>query len=231
GNMFFLTLNLLQVQGFTAFAAGLAMLPITTSIFILSTPMGRLTDRWGARPLLNTGIVVTLVSFLMFARLGLEDNYWTSFFPATVVFGIGIGIIVVPMTIVLLEALPSRFSGIASGSNYAATRIGNMLAIAIFGAVMLFMFQTSLSDRIAEIPLDSTSRTELLHESRNLGATAPPTTTAPELVEATTTAIKLAFVDSFQAVMYVCAGLMGLSLLITLFFIPGRAKKAMTELS
>lgn len=219
GTLFFLTLNLLQAQGFTAFAAGLSILPITLSIFTLSTPMGALTDRWGAKPLLIAGILVTTSGLFMFARLGIEENYWVSFFPATLLFGIGVAIVIVPMTIVLLGALPSRFSGIASASNYAATRIGNMLAIAIFGAVILSLFQRSLGTRIGTLPLDTDAQAYILNESRNLGATMPPETLSPALTDLAITTIKQSFVDGFQGVMWVCVGLMVISLVITLVFI------------
>ena len=218
GTIFFLSLNLLQVQGFSAFNVGLAFLPVTTAVFLLSTPMGRLADRIGTRLPLLAALVVTGISYLMLARLGLESNYWLSFFPATIILGLGIGIIVVPMTIIPLTALPDRYSGFASGASYASTRIGNMLAIAIFGALMVITFQISLADRVSELALSATAQTELLAQARNVGATLPPANLSPELSQATQTAIHLAFVDSFQQIMIVCAGLMVVGMVIVLVF-------------
>ncbi|MEM7538274.1 MAG: hypothetical protein AAF639_39265, partial [Chloroflexota bacterium] len=141
------------------------------------------------------------------------------FFPATLVFGIGAGILIVPITIVMLQSLPTRYSGIAAGTNYAATRIGNMLAIAVYGTILLLLFQTRLSQRIAELPLDAATRTHLLSESRNLGATMPPPTLSPELIEIATMTIKLSFVDGFRGVMVVSMSMMLVSLAIALFFL------------
>ena len=158
----------------------------------------------------------------MFARLGIEANYWLTFFPATVLLGIGLGIIVVPMTVLPLAALPNRYSGFASGSSYAATRLGNMLAIALFGAMMFVTFQSSLANRVTSLDLPSTAQTELLAEARNLGATLPPATLSPTLSHATQSAIHLAFVDSFRQVMLLCAGLMVVGVGIVWLFLDGK---------
>lgn len=219
GLLFFLALNLQQVQGYSALATGLTLLPITLTIFALSAPIGRLTDRIGPVPLLIIGPVIGTLSFILFAQLGIESNYWTSFFPPTLLLGIAMGLTIVPGTVVALAVLPNRYSGIASGVSHAVTRMGDMLAIAILGAAMVTRFHTVLTQQVARLPLDTQSQALLLAQARNLGATTPPASLSPELAQATRAAIQLAFVDSFQLVMYICAGLMMLSLLIVLLFV------------
>ena len=221
GFVFFLTLNLIQVQEYTAFTVGLALLPITFSIFFLSTPVGRLSDRYGPRRMMLISIWITTAGFLYLSQLGIEEVYWVSFFPAILLVGMGLGFMIVPMTVVIMQSLPDAFSGIAAGSNYAATRLGNMLAIAIFGAVMVGWFQPALNGRIAPLDLPATVETDLMAESRNLGGLTPPDNLPAELLESTEFAIKLAFVDSFRVVIWICVGLMGLSYLTTIVFIDG----------
>lgn len=120
------------------------------------------------------GGIISLIAFLLFMRLGIGDSYWTGFLPAILMLGIGVGIIIVPLTVSLLRSVPERYSGMASGSNYAATRIGNVLAIAIFGAVMLSVFQSGIAERLTSIDMDAETRAELMIASRNLGGTQAP---------------------------------------------------------
>ncbi len=218
GILFFLTLNLQQVQGYSAFAAGLTFLPISLSIIFLSKPIGKLTDRLGPQPLLITGLLVTGLSFLLFMRAGIEESYWPILFPATLVFGLGMGITIVPVTTVAMGALPNRHSGLASGLNNTASRIAFMLGIAILGTLMLISFRTTLARRTAILPLEPAARIQLLAEARNLGTTKPPPDLAPEVAQATSRAIRLAFVDSFRHVMFVCSIISLVSAGITLVY-------------
>jgi EmrB/QacA subfamily drug resistance transporter len=218
GILFFLTLNLQQVQGYSAFAAGLTFLPISLSIIFLSKPVGKLTDRLGPQPLLITGLLVTGLSFLLFMRAGIEESYWPILFPATLVFGLGMGITIVPVTTVAMGALPNQHSGIASGLNNTASRIAFMLGIAVLGTVMLISFRAALVERTATLPLASAARIQLLAEARNLGTTTPPPDLAPEVAQATSQAIRLAFVDSFRRIMFLCLIISLVSVGITLAY-------------
>ena len=148
---------------------------------------------------------------------GSETNYWLTFFPATVVYGIGLGITIVPVTTAAMTALPERYSGIASGLNNAASRVAQMLAVAIFGSIMLVTFQATLMDSTADISLEETARAELREESRKLGATQPPESLSPELQTTLTTIIKDAFVTSFRQIMLISSVLSIVSLAIIIF--------------
>jgi EmrB/QacA subfamily drug resistance transporter len=223
---FFLTLNLQQVQGFTAFQAGLAQLPTTVLLIVMARTAGRLTDRIGAVPLIAAGVALNFIGFLLFALPGVNANYWTSFFPAQVVFGIGLGMLVVPLTAVALGALGSQHSGIASGFNNAATRISQMLAVAVFGAVLVGGFRAGLTQRTVALDLPPSARTELLSEARNLGATQPPAGLSAEAAAATQQAIHLAFVDGFRQMMILSAALSLVSLVALLALVRHRPMAA-----
>ena len=204
---FFLTLNLQQAQHYTAFEAGLMQIPTVVLLMLMSTPVGRLTDRVGAVPLIAAGILVSCAGYWMFAAIGLTDNYWTTFFPAQIVFGIGLGLMVVPLTAVAISALDSRFSGLASGVNTAVTRVGQMLAVAVFGAVLLNAFQSGLATHTAALPLSAEARVELMAQARQIGAARPPANLNPDLTAAVDHAIRLAFVDGFRMMMFISIGL------------------------
>ncbi len=219
GVFFFLVINFQQAQGYSAQESGLAQLPASLVLVFIATPVGRLSSRFGAKPLMLIGIVLCGVAFLLFARLGLETNYWTSFFPAIVTFGLGLGLFVVPLTAVALTALPDRFSGVSSGVNNAATRVAQMLAVAIFGAMLASGFRAALINRLTPIDLDPPLRAQLIDNARNLGAIEVPLSLHVEQITQVRQAVRLALVDSSRVLMFVCAGLCLLAALITAFLI------------
>ncbi len=231
GVFFFLVLNFQQAQGYSAVQSGLAQLPASLVLMLIATPVGRLSNRAGVKPLMISGIILCGLAFLLFARLGLETNYWTSFFPPVVVFGLGLGFFVVPLTTVALTALPNRFSGVSSGVNNAATRLAQMLAVAIFGAVLARSFREALIQRTASLPLDPATRAELVADSRNLGATQPPETLSPALADTVRQAIRLALVDSSRVLMIICAALSAASVVIAITMVRHAPHHAVDEIS
>jgi hypothetical protein len=220
GLTLFISLNLQQVQGFTAFLAGLAFLPKEIVNMIASRASGILTDRIGPiRPLLF-GAFAAIGGYLLYMRPGIEANYWTTFLPAMIVTAIGLGNIVVPQTAAAVAALPKRYSGIASGVKTGVTRVGQMLGIAVFGTAMSLRFQTALTERTAAIALDAGSRAELMSRAVNLGATIPPEGLSPTITVAVEEAIRWAFVDAFRDLLLLGALMMFISFVILLAFVP-----------
>jgi MFS family permease len=237
---FFLTLNLQQAQGYMAFTAGLAQMPSSLSLILLSRTAGKLTDRIGPIPLMVAGVLLNCLGFFLLSRIGIDVNYWTTFFPALLVFGIGLGLMVVPLTVVALGALPSRYSGIASGLNNAASRVAQMSAVAatggalaVFGAMMVGGFRAARRRiaRTSALPLDDAARAQLAADARNLGATRPPAGLSPETALATQTAIRFAFVDGFRQIMLISMGLalVGLAVMLALVRYEPIREPAITE--
>ncbi|MGB1251170.1 MAG: MFS transporter [Candidatus Promineifilaceae bacterium] len=221
GPFFFLTLNFQQVQGYSATQAGLAALPSAVAIFLLSRQVGKLSDRIGPRPILMGALLFMATGFLLLLRPGVGDPYWTHWFPGLLIYGLGIAGMVVPLTSMGLGALPKRQSGIASGINNAASRIGQMLSVAVFGAAMVNRFQSKLAQWTADLStLPNEARDALLSQAYSLGETVPPEGISAEMQTAIDQLIKLAFVDSFRLVMLSSAVLVGVSLLILLVTIP-----------
>jgi MFS family permease len=199
------------------------MLPISVLIVLLSSPVGRLTDRIGPQGPLLSGVVITGIAFLLFARLGVVSDYWSTFFPVTLIYGLGLSLTIVPVTTLAMAALPARYSGIASGLNNAVSRIGQMMAVAIFGSVMLVGFRSTLAERVANLPLAPPARAELMSQARNLGATTPPAGLTPALAAEVKQAIATAFVASFRQVMLISAAISAFSLLILLVMFRGQS--------
>jgi EmrB/QacA subfamily drug resistance transporter len=225
GAMFFLPLNLIQVQGFTATRAGLAILPLILILSVLSRWSGGLIDRVPPRLPLTLGPLLTAAGYLLYLRTGIGDSYWTTFFPAIVVQGLGMALSVAPLTTVALNAVPERHAGIASGINNGVSRTASLLAIAVLGVVALLVFEPGLAMQLEALSLPDALRGQVLAQANRLAAIDLPPGATPAQAEAIGQAIKEAFVRSYHVVMGLAAlsaALAALMAWVTLRVPPGR---------
>jgi EmrB/QacA subfamily drug resistance transporter len=142
---FILIVFLQQVAGYSALAAGLAGVPITLIMFVLSPRMGALAGHYGPRLFMGFGPIIGGLGLLLMLRLGSHISYWTQLFPAIVVFGIGLSITVAPLTAAILGDVEPSQAGIASAVNNAVARIAGLIAVAAVGAVVAAQFSASLN--------------------------------------------------------------------------------------
>lgn len=167
---FFFPLNLVQAQGYSQSIAGLADTPFALLLAGLSPWAGKLADRYGPRLPLIIGPSLAGLGFLLMACVGVTDgpsDYWTTFFPGVVVFGIGMAVTVAPLTTTVMGSVATHHSGMASGINNAVSRTGGVLAMAIVGAIALFVFAGALEAHTAQINLSSEVRTRSSLEPTN----------------------------------------------------------------
>ena len=134
--LFFLVLNLQVTSGYTAIEAGLATLPITLAMLLLSARFSRLSARTGPRVLMTVGPLVCATGTLLLSRVGPDASFWTEVLPGMTIFALGLSMLVSPLTVAVLAAAPDRHAGIASGVNNAVARTGSLLAVAALPAIV-----------------------------------------------------------------------------------------------
>ncbi len=203
GLLFFLTLDLVQVQGFTATAAGAALLPFVLIMFALSRWSGELVDRFGPRLPLIVGPVIAAAGFVLFALPGVGANYWTSFFP----LGLGMAVSVAPLTTTVMGSVGEDKSGVASGINNAVARTASLLAIAIFGVVMLHAFSRNLSYSLARIDASEDVRRSIYEQRVKLAGLELPSNLDSKVRAQAQQAIAGSFISGFRLIMFISAAL------------------------
>jgi EmrB/QacA subfamily drug resistance transporter len=207
--MFLAPLNLIQVQHYTATAAGAALLPFPLIMFALSRWSGGLVARVGSRLPLTVGPAIAALGLALYARPGVGGSFWTTFFPAVVVLGFGMAVTVAPLTTTVMSAVDPRHAGAASGVNNAVSRVAGLLAIAVFGAVLSRTFDARVRPRLDRLALSPAARGELDGELRKLAGAdlARASSLPPAQRSAVRAAIDDGFVFSFRLVMISSAAL------------------------
>ncbi len=133
---FFLTLQLQTVLGYGPMLAGMASLPVTVLMLFLASRGGELASRIGPRLPMTLGPVVCGVGTVLLAGVGAGSTYWLGVLPGITVFGLGLVLLVAPLTATVLAAAPDRYAGVASGVNNAVARAGSLLAVAALPAAV-----------------------------------------------------------------------------------------------
>ena len=223
GIFFFLfPLNLIQVQGYSATATGAAALPLIMLMFFLSRWSGGLVARYGARSPLMIGPLLAAVGFLLFALPSVGGGYWSTFFPAFVVLGLGMAVSVAPLTTVVMGSVNQDRVGAASGINNAVARVAGVLAVAVFGIVIVRAFSSQLNDSLANLTIPPSILHAIQSNEIKLAGLQLPAGLNPGMAAVIRTSVSQAFVFGFRLVMLICAGLSITSAAMAWLMIPAK---------
>jgi hypothetical protein len=214
--LFLVPLNLIQVQHYTATAAGAALLPFPVIMFALSRWSGGLVARTGSRLPLTVGPAIAALGLVLYARPDIGGSYWTTFFPAVVVLGIGMSVTVAPLTTTVMGAVDARHAGAASGINNAVARVAGLLAIAVFSVVLGRTFEARVGPPLDRLVPSATAREEVDRELPKMAGAdlSEASSLAPAQRLAARAIIDESFVFAFRLVI---VGAVGLALAAALF--------------
>jgi EmrB/QacA subfamily drug resistance transporter len=207
GSLYFFPLALIQVHGYSATAAGAALLPFVLILFAFSRPAGRLVDRFGPRGPLVVGPLVAAAAFALFALHGVGGAYWRTYLPAVVLLGIGMTITIAPLTTTVMNAVDVEHSGTASGVNNAVSRVAGVLAIAMLGLLMAWVFGQHLRHALDALALPVTLRDAMLAQESRLAGAAIPAGLDAAIAEQLHRAVGEAYIAGFRWVMGAAAAL------------------------
>jgi MFS family permease len=208
GIFFFLfPMNLIQLHRYSTTATGAAVLPMILLISLLSRWSGGLVNRYGARIPLIVGPLIGSAGFLLFALLPAHGSYWLTFFPASLVFGLGMAVTVAPLTTIVMISVDQAHVGAASGINNAVARVAGVLAIAVLGIVMVKAFASRLDQNLARLSLPPNVVQDIRSRQIELAGLQIPQGLDTHAVETLRRAIANAFLAGFRLIMFLCAAL------------------------
>jgi EmrB/QacA subfamily drug resistance transporter len=226
---FFLVLFLQQVAGYDALQAGLATLPATIVMFLLSKRAGRMADRYGPRLFMGLGPLVAAAGLVLMMRLGAPLSYWTDVLPALLLFSLGLSATVAPLTATVLADADERNAGIASGVNNAIARVASLLAVAALGAVVSASFSSSIDASLNGRTLSAAS-TKAVAEAKRRTLASVDVSALPAAERAPVSgAVRDASVDAFRLGMGLSAALVALGGILGLVGIVNPRRKVRGE--
>ena len=231
GIFFFLfPLNLIQVQGYSTTATGVAILPFIFLMFSLSRWSGGLVARYGPRGPLIIGPLIAAFGFLLFAVPSVGDSYWKAFFPAVMVLGFGMAVTVAPLTTVVMNSVNQNRVGAASGINNAVARVAGVLAIALLGIVMVKAFGSRLNYCLANLSLPPAIQQAIRADEIKLAGLQVPAGLDHNTKSIIEECVGKAFVFGFRIVMLICSGLSLASAAIAWRMIPRDRDRGFSDL-
>lgn len=223
--MLFLTLNLVQAQGYSQFQAGLTLLPFTLLMISVSRFAGSLADRYGPRKLLIIGPTVAGGGFMLLSFVKQTHgpaDYWTTFLPGILVFALGMSLTVAPLTAAVMSSVEDTFSGTASGINNSMTRISNVFANAIFGALAVLFFSTALEEPVKKLPMSINDRQMVMAQTANLGNAKVSSTLNSRDIPVIEEAYHIGFIYVYTRIMRISAYLCFLGAFMGFLFIRNK---------
>ena len=220
--MLFLSLDLVQAQGYDQLQSGLTFLPFTLLMVAVARPAGSYADKVGPRSLLIAGPAMAGAGLLILSFVGQTKGpsaYWSTFFPGILVLGLGMSFTVAPLTTAVMRSVSDQFSGTASGINNAMTRISNVFANAIFGALAVLLFTGALTGRLNHLPLGAEEKKAAIAQSVNLGNAKPPVDINAHDKALLIRSYRESFIDTYTVIMRLSAALAFLGALMAVLFV------------
>jgi hypothetical protein len=159
---------------------------------------------------------------VLFALPGIGGSYWTTYFPAVALLGLGMAISVAPLTTTVMNSVSEEHAGTVSGINNAVSRLAGLLAIAVLGVIMLAGFNRNLTLRLGGLNLEPEIRMEIETQREKLAAINIPQNIEPDQRTNVRHAIDESFLAGFRHVMLTASGLALLSGGIALLSIKGK---------
>jgi EmrB/QacA subfamily drug resistance transporter len=217
---FFIALYMQNMLGYSAVEAGIRFLPATLMIVLIAPLAGRLTDKVGARPLMVAGLSLATLSLLLQTRIDVGTGY-ELLLPAFILLGIGMALVMSPMSTAAMNAVSPDKAGVASGILSMSRMVGGTFGVAAIGALFQHLARNELENDLAGTGVSAAVRERIVQNlgSGNEGGLTPQATEAAHH----------AFIHALSMGMWLAAGVSLIGVFVALFTIeskPARRRDA-----
>ncbi|MGO8684010.1 MAG: MFS transporter [Thermoleophilia bacterium] len=228
GIFFFLTLFLQNVQGYSALGMGVRSLPMTGAIILTAPLAGQIASRVGSRVPMTIGLSLIGIGMLLMQRIT-PDMPYSSLWWNLMMMGIGMGLVMTPMTAAVMSAVPRARAGMASATTNASREVGGVFGIALLGAVVTHWFSKDLHHALTHVALPAQYRAQIITLAGHGGGTAAVATPKGVNAAALHHTIDTAFVNGMHAAFWVSAVALLAGALLTAVFVHGGVPAAEGE--
>jgi EmrB/QacA subfamily drug resistance transporter len=177
GTVFFLTLYLQNVRGYSPVGAGIRLFAFSVVILLVAPVAGRLSDRFGSRWFMTFGPLTAAVGMGMLLRTQPDSSYLTVILPAFIVLAVGMASTMTPMTAAVMGSVDTRHAGVASAATNTSRELGGVFGIALLGAIVTAAFNRGFLARLVEAGIPGAQAGEVVARA---GASAAAGNTAGE---------------------------------------------------
>jgi EmrB/QacA subfamily drug resistance transporter len=215
---FFMSQYFQGVQGYTALQSGLRTLPATIGTFLVAPLAGQLAARFGPRLPITLGALLGGAALLLFTRLGPAtsyDNIWWDM----AMFGVGIGLMISPLTAAVLSATPPERAGLGSSMVNTSRQIGSVFGVALLGALVEHQFSSNLLGNLTGLGVPAQTSSTIADSIASAGAEAGRLHLSGNLPISSAT-LHLTISQSFTDALHLSFAIAGVSLLVAALFVP-----------
>jgi EmrB/QacA subfamily drug resistance transporter len=205
GALYLIPFYLIQVRHYAPAAAGAVFLPWIVLMFFFSARVGALIPKTGERVLMFVGATLVGTGFVAFTLLDGLHGYVLAVLPAVLLLGVGMTLVVAPLTTAVMSSVPESETGVASAVNNALSRLAALVAVSLFSLVLAHGFNASLGAQLRQSNLPAETRDQMIaNQSRLHDTPIPAGLTQRQRTEAAAL-LDRAFLSGFRLVMLACA--------------------------
>jgi EmrB/QacA subfamily drug resistance transporter len=214
---FFIALYMQNILGYSAVEAGVRFLPSTVMIVLVAPLAGRLADRVGPRPLMVTGLSLTTIALLLQTRIDVDTGYGL-LLPAFIILGIGIALVMSPMSTAAMNSVAAEKAGVASGILSMSRMVGGTFGVALIGALFQHLARNEVEHNLAGSGVSAAVRERIVD---NLGSGS-----AGDLPPRAAEAAQDAFVHALSNGMWLSAGVAATGVVLAFWLIAPKGAAA-----
>jgi EmrB/QacA subfamily drug resistance transporter len=224
GSLYVIPFYLIQVRHYPPVAAGAVFLPLITLMFLFSSRVGSFIPILGERLLMSVGATFAGTGFVAFALLDNRNGYLAAVLPGVLLLGVGMTLVVSPLTTSVMSSVPESDTGVASAVNNTLSRLASLVAVSLLSLVLVHGFNANLSAELHRSNLPVESRNQMIANQSRLHDTPIPTGLSPEQRTEAAALLDQSFLAGFRLVMFACAAGAWLGALVVLVLLPKRTQ-------